>query len=118
MKIAGKSYRAINYAIDLFFISLIVQLFNWMTGNQFITISLITIYFFYYLIFEITIQKTLGKMVTKTMVVDFNDQKPRLRNIILRSVCRLFYLDLISFLMGTYGIHDGYSKTKVVKVKS
>lgn len=117
MKIAEKSYRVINYGVDLVFILILVSFFNLAPGNAFFGVSFIAIYFLYYLVFEFTMQKTLGKMLTKTIVVDLNGEKPKLKNILIRSICRLFHVDMLSFLTGTYGIHDGYSKTRIVKRK-
>ena len=116
MERAEKSYRAINYLIDVFIISLIVTFLNWVDGYQSPFLSWF-VFFLYYFLFEITVQRTFGKMVTKTYVVGFRNQKPSVRAVILRTVCRFFYLDIISFLFGTYGIHDGYSKTRVIRKK-
>ena len=116
MQRAEKPYRAINYLIDVFVISLIMAFITWVDGYHSKFLSWF-VFFLYYLLFEITTQRTFGKMITKTYVVGPRDEKPSVRAIILRTVCRFFYLDLISFLLGTYGIHDGYSKTRVIRKK-
>lgn len=114
MERTEKPYRAINYLIDIFIISLIMAFITWVDGYHSKLLSWL-VFFLYYFFFEITTQRTIGKMITKTYVVSTSDKKPSVKAIILRTVCRFFYLDLISFLFGTYGIHDGYSKTRVVR---
>ena len=69
----------------------------------------------YYIIMENKFQKTLGKMVTKSKVVRITGEKPKLSEIINRTLSRLIPLDRISFLFRKNGIHDYLSKTIVIK---
>jgi uncharacterized RDD family membrane protein YckC len=60
--------------------------------------------------------RTLGKLVTGTMVVDENGNKPEFSRIIGRTFCRLIPFDALSFLGEEHsGWHDTISKTKVIK---
>ncbi len=70
----------------------------------------------YYNIFEIFFSRTIGKFITKTIVVNINGEKPDTQEILVRSLCRLIPFDNLSFL-GTpnKGWHDSISKTYVVK---
>lgn len=71
----------------------------------------------YYLIFEITTRKTLGKMVTKTRVVNYSGKEASNGDIVIRTLMRLVPFDCISYFFTRNGIHDMLSKTKVIKDK-
>ena len=73
------------------------------------------VFFLYYIVMEISYQKTLGKFLTKTKVVSENDTRASYGEIIFRTVCRLIPFDWISFFFKEQGFHDNFSKTKVVK---
>ncbi|MDR2955436.1 MAG: RDD family protein [Prevotella sp.] len=72
-------------------------------------------YILYYSISEIKYQRTLGKFITKTKVVTYNEEIPKNTDIIIRTVCRFIPFDQISFLFTRNGFHDMFSKTKVIK---
>lgn len=61
-------------------------------------------------------QKTPGKFLTKTVVIDEYGNKPELRAIILRSLIRLVPFEPLSCTDASYsnGWHDRWSKTWVV----
>lgn len=70
---------------------------------------------FYYNVFEIFSARTVGKLVTQTIVVDENGEKPNHETIMVRSLCRLIpfnALSIIGFPARTW--HDSISKTYVV----
>lgn len=77
---------------------------------------MIVSYILYYAVFEITTQKTIGKMITKTKVVTYDEEIPSNTDIIIRTLLRLIPFDFISYLFARNGLHDALSKTKVVKV--
>ena len=64
---------------------------------------------------EIKYQKTVGKLVTNTRVVDLNGDKPDEGKIIARTFCRFIPFYRISFVFTKNGIQDYLSKTTVVK---
>ena len=70
----------------------------------------------YYNLFELFFSVTIGKLITNTVVVDRNGNKPSTDEILMRSICRLIPFEILSFL-GTpgKGWHDAISKTYVVK---
>ncbi len=74
--------------------------------------------FLYYFFFEAFTNQTPGKMITKTRVVDAEGNKPPLKKILIRSLLRLVYLDVFSFLFGSSGLHDELSGTAVISKKS
>lgn len=70
---------------------------------------------FYYNVFEIFSARTLGKLITQTIVVDENGEKPNLEIILVRTLCRLIPFEILSFIgMPARGWHDSISKTFVV----
>lgn len=72
--------------------------------------------FFYYLISESLFQKTIGKIITKTHVVDKTGNKPKFRLILMRSFLRIIPIDGLSYLFGSeQGFHDKLSFTRLIK---
>lgn len=70
----------------------------------------------YYLITESTMQRSIGKFVTNTVVIDEYGNKPAFKTILGRSLMRLVPFDAFSCL-GSRGWHDKVSRTYVVKRK-
>jgi uncharacterized RDD family membrane protein YckC len=69
----------------------------------------------YYIFFEAVFGQTLGKMITKTKVVDENGDKPTLERIMTRTLCRFIPFEAFSFLVpNPIGWHDSLSRTRVV----
>lgn len=73
--------------------------------------------FEYYGFMEYKYQKTVGKFLTKTQVVNKDGKQPQLKDILIRTACRLIPIDAVSFLFTKDGLHDSLSKTTVVKAK-
>ena len=70
----------------------------------------------YYNLFEMFFAVTIGKLITNTVVVDRNGNKPSTDEILVRSICRLIPFEILSFLgVPRKGWHDAISKTYVVK---
>lgn len=128
VNVVGSGIRFVNFLIDfiiwlilaiivIFTIGLVVQ----PTNESFISllgyILILGAFIAYYAIMEIKFQKTVGKFITKTKVVKMDGTKPETSDIITRTFCRLIPFDRISFLFVRNGIHDFFSKTKVVKDK-
>lgn len=97
--------NAINFSVSF---NLTIGLIN--------SIVLLLLYPAYYAFFEFKWQKTPGKFLTKTLVIDEYGNKPDFRSIVLRSLIRLVPLDAISCLGDNYshGWHDKWSNTWVV----
>lgn len=72
--------------------------------------------FFYYVVCESLWQRTLGKAITGTKVVDRNGNKPKFWTICGRTLARCIPFEKFSFLIGSnpIGWHDRISKTLVV----
>jgi len=72
--------------------------------------------FFYYIITETFLSRSLAKYFTKTIVVMEDGSKPKPIDILARSALRLIPFEYFTFLRGRKpGWHDEYSKTFVVK---
>ncbi|GGE98996.1 RDD family protein [Flavobacterium limi] len=71
---------------------------------------------FYYSFTESIFGRSLGKLITGTIVVDENGEKPSFGVILKRTLCRLIPFDGFSFL-GSRGWHDSISHTYVVNKK-
>ncbi|AWK04132.1 RDD family protein [Flavobacterium crocinum] len=127
--------RFFNCIIDFVFISVFIFVFSFFVviiGNVFqwnaygawveimINLGVIGTYLsfaiIYYLIFESLFPRTIGKIVTGSIVVNENGIKPNFEMVCLRTVCRLIPFDVFSFL-GKSGRfwHDSLSKTYVVE---
>jgi uncharacterized RDD family membrane protein YckC len=132
--IASNRQRFVNVVIDYivrialtFLIGIVAGTIGVLTGNeeiliffqnitqlQEITFGLLVL-LIYYNVFEIFFGTTIGKLFTKTVVVDVYGEKPNANAILIRSLCRLIPFEVFSFF-GTpcIGWHDSLSKTYVV----
>lgn len=69
----------------------------------------------YYIFLETLTARTLGKVITQTIVVDENGNPPTHEVILIRSLCRLIPFYEVSFFgIPPRGWHDSLSKTFVV----
>lgn len=124
--VVGSGIRFVNFLVDFivwlvlaFIISSIIGFFVQPSDQGMISLVgylfIFGTFIAYYAMMEIKFQKTVGKFVTKTKVVNMNGDKPTDGDIITRTFCRLIPFDRLSFLFVRNGIHDFLSKTKVVK---
>ena len=67
----------------------------------------------YYFLFEAFSQKTPGKFLCRTRVIDEYNNKPSTRTILLRTIIRLVPFEIFSCLEGR-GWHDRWSDTYVI----
>ncbi|MEM6377222.1 MAG: RDD family protein [Bacteroidota bacterium] len=127
---ASKNKRFANYMLDLLFYALFafgmaVLYYSFIDSGDILLeetttlndyIFQYTTYLAYYAISEILLGgRTLGKMITKTRVVDFEGKQPKPITIIGRSLARLIPFDALSFLAKDKGgWHDDFSKTMVI----
>ncbi len=133
--VALRRERLINFLIDFFIIKIIslVLALRFDYDNYFVdgilSKNLSSFYptamLLYYVPFEFLFGKTLGKMVTKTKVVDLYGNKPTFKQIIIRYLVRLVPFEGLSFLGGSrnlasddkyrpVGWHDRLSSTYVI----
>ncbi len=128
MQVAEKSLRFVNLIIDIiailaidFGIAIIFYYFNPdLADENDLTLDVIgyIIYILYYFFFEFTSGRTIGKLVTKTVVVDQFGMKPTTGKILGRTFARIIPFDALTFLFSSGGLHDNISKTCVVPTRS
>ena len=120
--------RLANYAIDftasivLFIIlGLIIGLFynieNEYISHSFIYALLVITNFGYYIFMEYKYQRTLGKFITKTIVLTKDGKKTKFSDILARTFCRLIPFDWLSYFFTSNGLHDRLSNTTVIKMR-
>jgi len=126
--IARTTLRGINFLVDLFVV-IVLYLFtifiiknttNIISPREIILINrttLFCVFIFYFIIAETIFQKTIGKLLTKTKVIDLEGGKPNFLKITTRTFSRLIPLDGISYLYTINGFHDKIAKTVVVTDK-
>ena len=135
--IASQSTRFANYILDSIFI--------FITGFIFITfftfilrhLSLITfikfslksklygrliylgIMILYYITCEVLYSRTIAKVITRTKVVTLKGDKPNLKAILIRTLCRFIPFEPFSYLASSNtGWHDELSKTRVINAST
>jgi uncharacterized RDD family membrane protein YckC len=125
--------RFLNYILDFvaymlvsFLIGIFIALVSELSGTDiswFENMGTIGEYIFgfiimsgYYIFFESIFGQSLGKMITGTIVVTEEGEKPNLEKIMTRTLCRFIPFEAFSFLgSDAVGWHDSLSKTRVVK---
>lgn len=115
------SLRFINFIIDnlIFTISTYVflQIFKNEISRENAVVILFLFYFLFYFLQELIFRKTIGKYITKTIVVtNHKNKKHFIWQILFRTIVRLIILDVFSYLFKSQGLHDYLSKTKTIKV--
>ncbi len=125
-KVAPFVNRLINFIIDTLFILLmfffLLIYLPWIL--QFVpfdfeldvNLLLFFMYIGYYIIFECFNGRTLGKLMTKTKVISQNGKKANTFQVLLRTLVRLFFIEIFSFFAKQpLGWHDRFSDTIVIK---
>ena len=124
--IASSTLRSFNFIIDIVAIFLIYVSIIYMIQKLFKIISTreilfvnrttaLVVFILYFILTENMFQKTLGKVITKTKVVNLDGEKPNFVEITVRTFSRLIPFDSISYLYCISGFHDKLSKTIVIK---
>ena len=109
-----------NFLIDSVVIVIFIMLSSYLlrdiVSQDQMKISGIVIYYVYYFVMEYTLGQTIGKILTKSKVVDVkNKGHPKFIQIFIRTLSRLIPVDFVSYLFNKQGIHDYFSKTKLIK---
>ncbi|MFA7687320.1 MAG: RDD family protein [Moheibacter sp.] len=134
---ASHNKRTLNFLIDNFLILILAYLFALIleamfqyTNFQFDrSISLIllipTVFFAYYYFFEFYLQKTIGKFLTNTIVIDEYANRPTRKQILWRTFYRIPSFYIFNFYWKEYmggdkfchGLHDRKTTTWVVPME-
>lgn len=123
-KKVGSLTRFIHFVVDtiiwLIIVAIITSPINAKDGVQMLLGYLLFFITFigYYIFMETKYQKTIGKFITKTSVINNNGTKPSLSDISRRTFCRLIPFDRISYLFTSNGFHDRLSDTTIIKDKN
>lgn len=125
---ANFQQRIINFSIDLlavitmsYVILFMLDILNLIDLRSRNGAIVLIVAFGYFFLLELFYQKTLGKFITKTIVLKENGDNPTLSDLLTRTICRFIPFDPLSFLYAQYtpkGFHDTLSKTIVVVEKS
>jgi len=110
--------RILNFVIDSIVITFSMYfIFYTLSGLPNLLMALIILtYFGYYIHLEHSYQKTIGKFITRTKVVNIYGQKAKLSQIVQRSFCRVFPFDPFTFFFPKKDMefHDVFTQTKVI----
>lgn len=128
MNPADKGVRVGNFLIDTIVLSIII-LPAYVIISYYIpsileknsiefNILFYSVFFCYYFLSELLFGKTVGKLLTKTVVVSKGGNKPSVLSLIFRTLIRMIPIEGFAFLFGSAGLHDLLSKTIVIKEKS
>lgn len=114
--------RVLHLFVDtIFWTTLMYYVFGFLlviTENFWIVLlgTLSISFLLYFVLFEYYIGKTVGKIITKTIVLDAGTlEKPKLWQILVRASMRLPVINMLDALVAFSGepLHDALSKTRV-----
>lgn len=106
--------RFLHLIIDSISIGLIIYFIENIIGIYIPNIISILIILAYYILFEMLFQQTIGKMFTKSKVVNEYGEKLSLKEVFLRSLIRFIPYEPFTFLNEERGWHDRWTKTYVL----
>jgi uncharacterized RDD family membrane protein YckC len=115
---AGK--RFLNLIIDIGVVIFLIVIFNKILYHHSIFSYLgmfkildIAVVFAYFYGLENSLGQTVGKMITKTKVVNLDGGKPTTQQMLVRTFSRVIPLEPV-LLIGGKWLHDSFSQTRVV----
>ncbi len=106
--------RFFNCLIDSVVIIVLSILPIVLTGEEILIVFMPFLFFLYYLLFESLSGATLGKIITRTRVVNSIGEKPSFFTIFVRTLCRFIPLDAFTFASAGGGWHDNFTGTYVI----
>ena len=126
LKVASQNQRFVNYLLDFlslcifeFLAILVLVLFGSASvihGVPHLILGALMM-FIYYFPQEVIFGRTLGKLFTKTKVVNEDGSPLRFGRALGRTLCRFIPFDVFSYMASPIGWHDKISKTRVVPVE-
>lgn len=108
--------RCIHFIVDqLIILSLlyVIVTYSLLSANWYLYFTLT---FLYYFVTETTLQKTFSKYLTGSSIIDEYGNSPSIKTIFLRSLIRIFPLDLLSVCHDRLW-HDKWTKTYLIRKK-
>jgi uncharacterized RDD family membrane protein YckC len=117
----NKTLRLVNFIIDtsIYLILMIAFLstFRNLINQENAKWVSIAGYFLYYFLFEYFKGQTIGKIITKSVVVSQTGNRNNFFVQILgRTLMRFIPIDILSYLFSPNGLHDRISKTAIEKL--
>lgn len=110
--------RFVHFLIDGFIIEAFITAINTIPSIELAHFFGLLLYPIYYTFFEYHYQWTPGKLISNTIVVDENGERPSIRIIILRTFARYVPFEAFSCLgENSWGWHDRWTKTYVIDKK-
>ena len=113
--------RMLNFIIDTGIIIVLMYFFYVSLSElpRLFTKFIILTYFGYYIYFEHKYQKTIGKYITKTKLVNVDGEKATMTQIVQRTFSRLLPFDPFTFFFPKRDMefHDVFTNTKVINDK-
>lgn len=107
--------RFVHFLIDGFIIETFLYSLNLFPSIEIANFFGLVFYPFYYIFFEYHFQWTPGKLISNTIVIDRNGERPEFKIIILRTFARFIPFEQISCLgQNSWGWHDRLTKTYVI----
>jgi uncharacterized RDD family membrane protein YckC len=118
--LASKWLRFANYVLDYIVVALLMSIpyFFVVSRNESIAdFASIVIAFVYFTFLEYQFGQTVGKMITRTVVVNDVGNSPSLGQAMGRTVARIIPFEAFSVLFGSTsrGWHDSLASTYVIK---
>lgn len=117
---ADSGKRFLNLLIDIGAVIFLIVIFNKILYHNsifsflgLIKILDIAVVFAYFYGLENSVGQTIGKMITKTKVVNIDGGKPTTQQMLVRTFSRIIPLEPILIIDGKW-LHDSLSKTRVV----
>jgi uncharacterized RDD family membrane protein YckC len=117
----SSGFRLLHFILDFYGVVFLANIFLVFVGRYFppalaaffplICLAL------HYIFGELYLQKTLGKFVTGSIVVNEYGEPPDARTVILRTLIRFIPFEPFSFWGSSDGWHDKWTKTYVMKRK-
>jgi uncharacterized RDD family membrane protein YckC len=113
---APSGRRFIHYIIDYYVVPIAIFFGALISGLPYVVNPLapLLIMIAYLTAFEFAFQKTIGKFVTRTIVVDEYGQRPSFGSVVLRSLIRFVPFEPFSCMGTDGGWHDRWTKTYVI----
>ncbi|WP_439883116.1 RDD family protein [Pontibacter sp. MBLB2868] len=120
----NRKTRFLNYVLDFagfYAFAFVSGIVLYLLGLEFLIVSInetilgILVMLTYYCLFESMFGQTIGKMITGSVVVTEDGNKPSFVDILKRTLSRFIPFEAFTFLGSDVGLHDRLSKTRVVK---
>ena len=108
--------RFVHSIVDGFLIYVLSLFIIAITPLMFAELVFVLLYPAYYLVFEYYLQQTPGKMMSGTLVIDSEGNKPNFQTFVLRTFIRYIPFEPFSCIgYASCGWHDRWTKTYVIK---